>query len=52
MSRWRSLHRNTADLSNIYIKVSIIQEITAEELQVLAQKYFQLDSFWEVIVGA
>lgn len=32
--------------------INIIQEITAEELQALAQKYFQLDSFWEVIVGA
>lgn len=32
--------------------IQVIQQITAEELRTLAQKYFQLDSFWEVIVGA
>jgi len=51
MEVWKALI--VEDLGKDYFDdlINIIQRITAEELRALAQKYFQLDSFWEVIVG-
>ncbi|MEM0994010.1 MAG: pitrilysin family protein [Bacteroidota bacterium] len=43
----------TNDLNPAYFDVltNTIQQITAENLQIQAQKYLQKDSLWEVIVG-
>jgi len=52
MEVWKALLVEGLDKDYFNNLIQVIQEITAEELQALAQKYFQLDSFWEVIVGA
>ncbi|MEN0049609.1 MAG: pitrilysin family protein [Bacteroidota bacterium] len=52
MEVWKALLVEGLDKDYFDNLITIIQDITAEELQTLAQKYFQLDSFWEVIVGA
>ncbi|MEM8523029.1 MAG: pitrilysin family protein [Bacteroidota bacterium] len=52
MEVWKALIVEGLDETYFNHLLQVIQDITAEELRVLAQKYFQLDSFWEVVVGA
>lgn len=49
--RFRTLLTNDLTYDYYYDYLENIKATTAEELQLLAQKYFQRDSFTEVIVG-
>ncbi len=50
MQRWKSLILNGFTAERFYNNIEIYKSITAAELQTLAQKYFNRDDFYELIV--
>lgn len=50
LQRWRTIILNGLDEEHFNRNISIYKNITPQELQVLAQKYYQLDNFYEVVV--
>jgi zinc protease len=50
MAKWKNIILNNLDESYFYDSVKAIKETSAEELQVLAQKYLQPDKFYELVV--
>ena len=50
MSRWKNVILNGLTESYFYDSVHIIKTITAAELQALAKKYFQKESWYELVV--
>lgn len=48
--RWRSLLLNGFDENHFYENIAIYREISPNQLQDLAQKYFRQDDFYEVLV--
>ncbi|MEO6833695.1 MAG: insulinase family protein, partial [Chitinophagaceae bacterium] len=50
LQRWRSLILNNLDDAHFYTNVAIYKSITPEELQTLAQQYFQAKDFVEIAV--
>lgn len=50
LQRWRTLILNGFDASHFYNNVRTYKTITPSELQLLAQKYFRPEDFYEVVV--
>ena len=50
IQRWRTMILNGMDASQFNQNVEIYKSITADEVQALAQKYFNKDNFHEVVV--
>lgn len=50
IQRWRTLILNGMDEESFNRNISIYKNITAQELQDLAKKYYHLDNFYEVVV--
>ncbi len=50
IGRWKNIILNNLDEEYFYESIKTIKTITAEELQVLAQKYLQPEDFYELIV--
>lgn len=50
IGRWKNIILNNLDESYFYNGIRSIQSITAEEVQELANKYLQPDSFYELVV--
>ena len=50
LQRWRMMITNGLDISQFNKNVEIYKSITADEVQALAQKYFNKDNFHEVVV--
>lgn len=50
LQRWRSLILNGQDESQFYTNIRTYKQITADELQALANKYFQREAFYEIAV--
>ncbi len=50
IGRWKNLILNGLDEQYFYKSVSIIKNISAEELQELANKYLQPEKFYELVV--
>jgi zinc protease len=50
LQRWRTLILNGFSETNFNQNITIYKNITAEELQVLAQRYFNKEDFYEVVV--
>lgn len=48
--RWRSLILNDLSIDHFNRNIHIYKNVTAKELQELAQKYFTLENFYEVVV--
>lgn len=50
IGRWKNIILNNLDESYFYNGIRSIQSVTAEEVQELANKYLQPDSFYELVV--
>jgi zinc protease len=50
IARWKNIILNDLDESYFYNSINTIKSVTAEELQALAQKYFNPDEFYELVV--
>ena len=50
IARWKNIILNGLDEKYFYDSINTIKMITAEELQALAQKYFKLEEFYELVV--
>ncbi|HLG39880.1 MAG TPA: pitrilysin family protein [Chitinophagaceae bacterium] len=50
IARWKNIILNGLDENYFYDSINTIKTITAEELQVLAQKYLNPDEFYELVV--
>jgi len=50
MQRWRSLILNGFEVDHFNKNIQVYKTVTAAELQALAQKYYKLDEFYEVVV--
>jgi zinc protease len=50
ISRWKNIILNGLDEKYFYDSINTIKTITAEELQVLAQKYLNPEEFYELVV--
>ncbi len=50
ISRWKSLILNDLDENYFYDSTRVIKEVSAEELQVLANKYLVPEDFFELVV--
>ena len=50
ISRWKNIILNGLDEKYFYDSINTIKTITAEELQLLAQKYLQPEEFYELVV--
>lgn len=50
ISRWKNIILNDLDEKYFYNSIKTIKTITAEELRELAQKYFQPEEFYELVV--
>lgn len=50
MARWKSLILKDWDERHFYESIQIIKDITPEEIQELAQKYFVAEEFKEIVV--
>ena len=50
INRWKTLILNGLDENYFYHSMNIIRTISADELQQLAQKYFDPESFYELVV--
>ena len=50
LQRWRTLILNGFSEDYFYNNVNAYKTITAKELQALAQKYYGVESFYEVVV--
>jgi predicted Zn-dependent peptidase len=50
IQRWKNLILNGFTEERFYKNIQIYKHITAEELQVLARKYYQPERFYELIV--
>ncbi len=50
IQRWRTLILNGMTIENFNRNINIYKNVTAAELQQLAQKYFRTDDFYEVVV--
>lgn len=50
LQRWRTLILNDMNIEHFNRNISIYKTITAKELQALAQRYYTLDDFYEVVV--
>lgn len=50
LQRWRTLILNGLSLEHFNRNINIYKNITAKELQTLAQRYYNLDDFYEVVV--
>jgi len=50
IARWKNIILNGLDESYFYNSINTIRTVTAEELQTLAQKYFNPDEFYELVV--
>ncbi len=51
ISRWKNIILNGVDENYFYNSIKTIKEVTAEELQGLAQKYLREENFYELIVS-
>ncbi len=50
MSRWKNIILNGLTEEYFYRSIDVIKTITATELQVLAQKYFEKEKWYELVV--
>ncbi|HMG83696.1 MAG TPA: pitrilysin family protein [Ferruginibacter sp.] len=50
IGRWKNIILNGLDATYFYDSVSAIKTVSAEELQVLAEKYLKAEDFYELIV--
>ena len=50
LQRWRTLIMNGLDIEHFNRNIQIYKNITGKELQQLAQQYYKLDDFYEVVV--
>ena len=50
IARWKNIILNDLDEQYFYDSINTIKNISAEELQSLAQKYLQPDEFYELVV--
>jgi|SRR6218665_622133 len=50
MARWKNIILNNLDEKYFYDSINAIKSVTAEELQVLAQKYLRPEEFYELVV--
>ena len=50
ISRWKSLILNDLDENYFYDSIRVIKEVSAEDLQVLANKYLVPEDFFELLV--
>ncbi|WP_295126120.1 pitrilysin family protein [uncultured Chitinophaga sp.] len=50
IQRWKNLILNELDESYFYNNIQVIKSISAAELQVLAQRYFNKEDFYELVV--
>ena len=50
IQRWRTLILNDLTIDHFNNNIRIYKNVTAEELQQLALKYFDFDDFYEVVV--
>lgn len=50
MARWKNIILHGLDEQYFYNSINTIKAITAEELQLLARKYLQPESFYELVV--
>ena len=50
MARWKNIILNNLSEQYFYETINTIRNITADELQLLAQKYLQPDEFYELVV--
>ncbi len=50
MGRWKNILLNDLNESYFYSSIEVIKNITAEQIQKLAQKYLQENDFYELIV--
>jgi predicted Zn-dependent peptidase len=50
IARWKNIILNGLDEKYFYDSVNTIKSVTAEELKQLAEKYFQPDEFYELVV--
>ena len=50
MSRWRSLILNGLDADYFYRGIEVIRSTSPEELKELAERYFQPEAFYELVV--
>jgi len=50
IARWKNIILNNLDEKYFYDSIETIKSVSAEELQLLAQKYLQPDDFYELVV--
>jgi zinc protease len=50
IARWKNIILNDLDEKYFYNSLNIIKTVTAEELKQLAEKYFQPEEFYELVV--
>jgi len=50
INRWKNIILHGLDESFFYKQIETIKTVSAEELQQLANKYFQPDNFYELVV--
>jgi len=50
ISRWKNIILNNLDETYFYQSIDTIKTISAREIQALANKYLQPESFYELIV--
>jgi zinc protease len=50
INRWKNIILNDLDGSYFYDQINTIKQVSAEELQQLAQKYLQPENFYELVV--
>lgn len=50
IARWKNYILNGLTDEYFYNSIRVVQSITAEEIQALAQRYLEPDSFYEVVV--
>ncbi|MEI9909572.1 MAG: hypothetical protein WDO71_07815 [Bacteroidota bacterium] len=50
IARWKNIILNGLDENYFYNSISTIKSISAEEIQGLAQKYFNPEDFYELVV--
>jgi zinc protease len=50
LGRWRTLILNNMGIADFNRNINIYKTITTKDLQALAQKYYNLDNFYEIVV--
>jgi hypothetical protein len=50
LQRWRTLILNGLTIEHFNRNINIYKTISAQEIQALAQKYFTVNDFYEVVV--